>query len=192
MKRKPLQKRLNLVPLELRPSKLNAQLLRSVLIFGLLFTPALGVSMKFFRWKLESESQILALQKDDLAKEIQNQIRLREAASEHLAMQTIQKAISEKLYWAEIFKELSTVAPKAVWLTNFETRVEENSKFVVITGSATSQQEIAEFFARLEQSFYFRNVAMKYSEAQEGSHPIQYKFQFEGKVHDATLAGGAR
>lgn len=182
--------RVNLIPVELRPSIVNYDSLSKVLIFTLLVVPLMASGMKFLKYQKVAEMEALTERRDELSKQIQNQIRLRESGTEHKSMQAIQKAMSEKVYWAMIFKELSTLFPKTIWLTNFETKAQANAKHVTIIGNSSSQADITELFSRLENSYYFRDVKIKYSEISDGKEPKLFQFQFEGNIYEPGTQKG--
>ena len=182
--------RVNLIPIEMRPSVVNYHSVSRILIFTFLIAPLLGGGVKLIKFHKLAEMEQLTQQRDELSRQIQNQIRLREAGSEHRAMQAIQKAISDKVYWAMIFKEMSTLFPKTIWLTNFETKAGPDAKHLVITGNSSSQADITEFFSRLESSYYFRDIKIKYSEINDGKEPKLFQFQFEGNIFEPGTAKG--
>jgi Tfp pilus assembly protein PilN len=100
------------------------------------------------------------------------------------AMQSVEQALKEKVYWADVFKELGNLGPNRVWLTGFNAKVEDRAKKVVISGNSVSQAEIAEFYARLEKSFYFRDLRIKFTESISGINPEIYRFEFEGTLFE--------
>lgn len=100
------------------------------------------------------------------------------------AMQSVEQALKEKIYWADVFKELGNLGPNRVWLTGFSAKAEDHSKKVVISGNSVSQAEIAEFYARLEKSFYFRDLHIKFTESISGINPQIYRFEFEGTLFE--------
>jgi Tfp pilus assembly protein PilN len=140
-------------------------------------------------WIANRDLQAESGKRDALAKELQALIQKRDSSAESTTAAGVERALAQKLYWAEAFKELTNVAPRTVWLTAFDTAVDAEGKKVVIAGTSASQSDIAEFYARLERSYFFRDVQIKFTEA-EGEHSSLFRFQFEGKVFEG--AGGRR
>ncbi len=187
--RLPPRRRLNFIPASLRPSILGPGVLIGLLVFMVAGVPLLAVGAKAARWAAERRLESATQEQENIASRITASIQARDSSTDQLALTAVKKAISEKLYWADVFKELSTVAPKSIWLTAFDTAVEGNVKKVTIAGQGPSQPEIAEFFSRLERSYFFRDVQLKFTESNEISGRSLYRFQFEGKVFDDGKGG---
>ncbi len=181
-------RRINFLPPENRPSPLSPAVIAVVFLCCLLGVPLLGGGAKVARWSAERRLSSLSSARDSLAAQVASNVKARDSSVDQRAVSAVKTALSQKLYWAEVFKELSNVAPKGVWLTTFDTSVAEGVKKVVIAGEGISQAEIAEFFSRLEKSYYFRNVQMKFTEAATES-ATKFRFQFEGSVFDEKKGG---
>jgi Tfp pilus assembly protein PilN len=87
--------------------------------------------------------------------------------------------LEKKLHWSDFLKELSLLAPQNAWLVTVTAKREEGQHGVLITGEASSQATVSNFFLALERSYYFRNVRFKYAERVEDMNPSLYQFQFE-------------
>jgi Tfp pilus assembly protein PilN len=185
----PPHRRMNFIPENLRPSIFGPDSLRLLLVVLALGVPLLAAGARAVHWGAEQSLQSTTREQEALAQRITASVQSRDTSADQLAMSAIRKALSEKLYWADVFKELSNVAPKSIWLNSFDTSVDGGVKKVVISGQGTSQPEIAEFFARLERSYFFRDVQLKYTETSEVTGSAQIRFQFEGKVFDDGKAG---
>lgn len=181
-------RRVNFLPADRRPSALGPGTLLALLAVAVLGVPLLGGGAKAARWGAERKLASLTAERDSLAAQVASGIQVRDSSADQMAVNSVKKALSEKVYWAAAFKELSNVAPKGIWLTAFDTSAVEGGKRVVIAGQGTSQAEVAEFFARLEGSYYFRDVQLKLTESvSDGAG--QFQFQFEGKMFDEPKGG---
>jgi hypothetical protein len=178
-------KRINFIPPELRPSLVNARTFAFALLLALVGGPSAWIGIAAMeRHYAKSYAEKVAT-RDDLEKQIQNHVRLRAEAKDFGRLAAIEKALAAKLFWAEAFKELGAIAPAQVWLNRFEAKIDDKGRRVVITGSSVSPEVMAEFYARLERSFYFRDVRIRYAEADENYASNLYRFQFEGTVFEA-------
>lgn len=183
------RRRMNFIPLELQPSALGPATLATVVVVMALALPAAGLGAATLRWSAERKLQKITVAREQVAAQLTSSIQTRDSSADQLAAAAIKKAMAEKLYWAEAFKELSNLAPKSIWLTAFDTAVDADGKKVSIAGQGSSQLEISEFFARLEQSYFFRDVQIKFSENSEEKGAALYRFKFEGKVFDEPKGG---
>lgn len=181
-------RRVNFLPADRRPTAIGPGTIVALLLIAILGVPVLGGGAKAARWGAERKLASLTAERDSLAAQVATGIQTRDSSADQLAVNSVKKALAEKVYWAAAFKELSNVASKGIWLTAFDTSAVEGGKRVVIAGQGTSQAEVAEFFARLERSYYFRDVQLKLTESiPDGTG--QYQFQFEGKMFDDPKGG---
>jgi len=184
-------RRVNFLPPELRPSPINQRNFVVLVLITALGLPSAWLGLKAVSWKVEAKLSEVTAERDRLTSERQSLLLAREQSSEHRNLSSIRKALAEKIYWSGVFRELSNVAPKTLWLTEFETKADANGRSVMITGNSTSQTEVAEFLANLESSFFFRNVQMRFAEVQDDITPLSYKFQFDGRIFDPAREGEA-
>ena len=108
------------------------------------------------------------------------------------ALSAIQKVLSRKNYWSEIFKELSILIPDGVWLTHFSDQkavVPSSSAKLSLVGEADSHEVVAQFLTILEKSHHFGGVQINYVEKEENIQPSRYKFEFTVPVK--VLTGGS-
>jgi Tfp pilus assembly protein PilN len=91
---------------------------------------------------------------------------------------TLQKLVARKNYWSDAFKELSSIVPDGVWLTNFSHHPETPSRRLELSGQATDQARVAEFFGRLERSRNFAGAVMLSSVRDESVAPAKFVFKF--------------
>lgn len=185
------RRRLNFIPEELRPTLLTPKLFLAVTAVALLGVPAVGAGTLALRWTAERSLASATTRRDDVSTQVALRTKARDASADRLLASAVKKALAEKVYWADAFKELTNLAPKSVWLENFNTDAADTSgKKVVISGFGTSQVDIAEFFARLEKSYFFRFIEIKYTEMSEVNGGLSYRFQFEGRIFDDETGGG--
>ena len=60
-----------------------------------------------------------------------------------------------------LLEELSVLTPKKLWLSSLkEQTLSPSTHALTITGDATSNETIAEFMQKLEESEYFQNVRL--------------------------------
>lgn len=185
----PAHRRVNFIPPESRPSLFGPGVLVAFALVCAVGVPVAGGGAKIARWGAERRLASLASERDALAAQVALGVQTRDSSADQRAVAAVKKALSEKVFWAEVFKELTNVAPKGVWLTTFDTSVKDGAKHVVIAGQGPSQAEVTEFFARLERSYYFREVQLKFTEMAGDKAASLYRFQFEGKVFEEPKGG---
>lgn len=100
----------------------------------------------------------------------------------------IRRALDEKIYWADAFKELSMIVPNDVWLTDFQTAMLEGKRVMSITGQSASNKKMTDFFSSLERSFFFRDVQIRFSEKLSQFTPDLFRFKFECNVSEQKAA----
>jgi Tfp pilus assembly protein PilN len=176
-------RRMNLIPIELQPGLFSDQNIAVLAAIAFLAMPVLGGMGKGVAWFMNRGLRAEIVKRDELAHNLQAQMNRQLASQEAQAANGVQRALAQKLYWAEAFKELTNVAPRTVWLTSFDTAAEQDGRKVVIAGTGSSQEQIAEFFSRLERSYFFRDMQIKFTES-EGGRSSLVRFQFEGKVYE--------
>jgi Tfp pilus assembly protein PilN len=186
---RPARYRVNFIPKELRPSLVNYRTFKLVLCLTVFAVPGSYLALQPVRWQIEAELTAVSKERDSEAQSLQNKLRLHEDNKQQRSLQSIRKALSEKIYWSAVFKELSNIAPSSVWLSGLETSAGENGRTLMISGDSTSQAAIAEFLANMENSYFFRDVRIRFSEAQADVRPILYRFQFEGRIFDPKPGG---
>lgn len=188
---KPVKKipRINFLPPEMRPSLVNQQSFSILLLLTFFALPTIAGGLKLVTYKFRLDQAALIEKKSALSQELTILGDARAQSSEYKSLQAVKKALAERIFWAGVFKELSNVAPKTLWLTEFETKVEDSGKSVIISGHSRSQADIGEFLGNLEKSYFFRNIQMKFSKAEEGREPQQFRFQFEGTLFEPNSGG---
>lgn len=182
MKSAQSRKRLNFLPKELQPSLINHQSFCIALAVTFLLIPGIGIGLKVVQVQSEAVLMEVEKQKNDTQTQLAHRLRLREENIDTRTVQAVKKAISERVYWSSIFKELSALSPKGIWLTDLETKLEENGRSIQITGEARSQEEVGKFLENLEKSYFFRNIKLNYTELLTNHKKELIRFQFQGNI----------
>ena len=95
------------------------------------------------------------------------------------SLASLESVLTNKAAWTEPFRELSGLVPIGVWLSKLNASYDKaGARIITISGSAESEKKVSEFFSALEQSYYFRNVAINFSERQKEIAPLLYNFEF--------------
>jgi Tfp pilus assembly protein PilN len=180
--RKP-KTRINFLPASMRKAAVRPSTVVFSLLGGSLLIPLLGFGLAQWQSSIAltqvTQSQRLA----ETETKIQAQIAARDGG-DAAVLRSVQKALAERQYWSEIFKELGNIGPQKIWLTTFTAKIEDKAKKVVISGNSATQAEIAEFYSRLEKSFYFRDLHIKFTESTKDIEPQIYRFEFEGTLFE--------
>lgn len=176
------RRRINFLPKELRASFINFRSLTQALAVSFVVIPVLAAAVNSVHWRYQAAFEEDQARSEANQKELQFLMKLREQRNETQLHMTVEKTREEKVLWSEAFQELSTITPKQIWLTNFDTKIGEGGKSFVLTGNTTSKAELAAFLARLEKSYFFRGVKVKFTETL-GDYESLIRFQFEGPVY---------
>jgi len=132
--------------------------------------------------------QVLKVQNEDLSKEIQVLTEQNKKMDENAeTLNTLQKVLSRKNYWSEIFKELSILIPKGIWLTNF---TNSGTERITLKGESSTPEGVAKFLRALEASQHFSGARMISSEKEDEIVPTRYKFELSVPV-SISAAGGS-
>jgi Tfp pilus assembly protein PilN len=97
-------------------------------------------------------------------------------------MQAAQQFLQARVVWTDLFKELSLIVPRGVWLTQFSNTVKEGQSRVILIGEAPSQEKVAEFLGALESSYFFKNTNLQASEKLLGYAPSLFRFSVESTI----------
>ncbi len=176
------RKRLNFLPKELQPSFVNYESFCFALAVTFLLIPGIGIGLKVVQIQSEAAFIEIEKQKNDTQSQLAHRLKLREENIDTRTVQAVKKAISERVYWSSIFKELSALSPKGIWLTDLETKLEENGRSIQISGEAKSQEEVGKFLENLEKSYFFRNIKLNYTELLTNNKKELIRFQFQGSI----------
>lgn len=106
-----------------------------------------------------------------------------------LLISSLNEILGKKLNWSEVFKELSTIIPKDVWISSFETKFENGSWSLSFKGSSPSQTLVSQFFSLMENSYHFSNAMIQYSQKKDKIAPNLYEFEIKVPLrHIAKVA----
>ncbi len=120
-----------------------------------------------FQWWFSGTATALEAEKGKIQGEIDNYNRIIGEVTQFEAQKAeLQKKLdvignlkSNKVGPVKLLEELATVIPKKVWLGSIrETTTPPASHSVALTGEAISDEVVAEFMTKLEESDYFSNV----------------------------------
>jgi Tfp pilus assembly protein PilN len=178
---RPRARRINLLPSELKP-KVELQHEALSLGIGILFVVSAIITSTSQHFAIQNRQRQLASIKTEES-EVEAQVvaltaKSAQAAEKQARYASFQEVLNRKTYWVEMFKELTSVMPKDVWLTHLQSSVSERDKNIVLQGEAASQEKVAEFLRALEKSQYFNTIVVKTSEKQDDYRPDLYKFEF--------------
>lgn len=184
------KKRINFLPQDLRPKREFPVEIVPLSLYAILVM-YVGISMLNNRLdtnrthekldQLVSENNSLSLQIQVLTEQSKKLDQNNEVLG------TLQKVLNRKNYWSEIFKELSILIPKGIWLTSFANSTTNDQ--LVLKGESGSQDLIAGFLKTLETSHHFSGARMIFSEKQNEVQPTRYQFEFVIPVK-ASNGGG--
>lgn len=109
----------------------------------------------------------------------------------------INKFIGKHFRWNEAMRELSVLTLDGVWLSSFtgETDDGEDEKKgglfssekdakkdelkILLSGEAGSPEHVSRYLSLLEESFFFRDIKIKFSEQLVDIEPSLYRFQLD-------------
>jgi Tfp pilus assembly protein PilN len=185
-----MKKRLNFIPRELQPKMVFPHELIPIVLFAfvVLFIASSSVSMHYESKRTANVLQQMKDQDVELTKQIQVLSEQNKKNDQNVeTFGTLQKVLSRKNYWSEIFKELSILIPQGIWLTNF---TNSGSDRVVLKGESSSPEGVAKFLRKLEGSQHFSGARMNYSEKEKDVSPSRYKFEMSVPVKLPDSGGG--
>jgi Tfp pilus assembly protein PilN len=186
-----VHKRINLLPADLKP-KLEFQPEMLSLGIGVFFFASVIVTSTNNYFAISHRQRQLAsiqAEKQDLSTKVAALKAKDELLTQRQArLVSFQEIVNRKTYWVEMFKELTTLMPKEVWLTNLNSTFSEHDKNLTLKGEAASQGKVAEFLSALEKSTYFNTIVMKTSEKQDEIRPDLYKFEFSVPITPTAAA----
>ncbi len=167
-------------------NKRNYTILGSTLFMLVFGSVNLGIYLKLAE-KREAVRSIASINLD-LNEKIQS---LSHSSAESLSVKdaAVRQALEDKIYWADAFKELSMIVPSNVWLTEFQSSMVDGKRVMNITGQSSSNKKMSEFFSALEQSYFFRDVQMRFSEKLGQFSPDLFRFKFDCNVADQPKVG---
>ena len=173
------RKRINFLPQELRPKREFPVEIVPLSLYALLIL-YVGTSMITNRIDTNrTREQLDGLLAENNSLSLQIQVLTEQSKKmdqNNEVLGTLQKVLNRKNYWSEIFKELSILIPRGIWLTNFANSSTNDQ--LVLKGESGSQDLIADFLKTLETSHHFSGARMIFSERQNEVQPTRYQFEF--------------
>ncbi|MBI5469386.1 MAG: PilN domain-containing protein [Deltaproteobacteria bacterium] len=88
----------------------------------------------------------------------------------------------KRISWSNVLKKLSHDVPQGLWLKNLSTSDSAGSKKLRILGSALSNRAVADFIFTLENSGYFDNVALSYTQRRDFGSETVYDFELSASL----------
>jgi type IV pilus assembly protein PilN len=183
-----IEQRTNLLPHELRP---RLELRPEHLSFGLVavFAACAALISLVNQHEISSQRQRLArirAEKVEISTRVESLTSRGETVAQRLWRSNAFQSIEDrKIYWVEMFRELATLTPKNVWLTDMSSNMSESDRGITLKGEAASQSKVAEFLKALENSTYFSKAIIKTSEKENDYKPSLYKFEINVPLEKA-------
>ncbi|MBI3398087.1 MAG: PilN domain-containing protein [Deltaproteobacteria bacterium] len=190
--------RINLIPDEVRNKKKAAQ--KRPLVIGLLVFYILGLGAFYFYQKAKIKErlhkiELMGKERDTLItqnaryKEIIERINLTQKRGNEIKkrLDIINVLLEGRVYWSEILRSITHIVPDGVWLMSLSTYdiSKGPGKGVKCSGTAISNSGIAEFVFALENSQFFRNILLNYSQKRELQGRDIYDFEITADLREA-------
>ncbi len=159
-----------------------------LLSFPLMLTMVLILSgRQLFELKnLEDSYGLLNLKNNELNLKIAELMTVKKNLNKEQEKEdAIQELLKGRLLWSSVFKELTLLVPKEIWLVSLNNElVNETQKKIEITGESLSAEAVTHFFKSLEESYYFSQVRLVFVEKQLDKSPSLYRFRFNCLIHN--------
>lgn len=127
---------------------------------------------------LETRKIDIELKKlDSIKKELSNKLSAipRVVATGPSLEQEITEAMKKTPPWSRIVSEISLIVPEEVWLSSIDAKGEKEGMMTVIKGFSLTQMGVAKFISSLEDSNYFENVEIVFSQMGERNVSFELK-----------------
>ena len=189
--------RINLIPEEIRRQKRALQ--TRPLIIAILVIYAIGLGAvhlyqtngvkkrlaKVERLRIERDNIIIQNMryKDAIEKITQAQKREEDIKKR---LDIISSLLEGRVYWSELLKNITHLVPDEVWLTSLSTydAPRGTGKGVKFNGTAAWNSGIAEFVFAVENSRFFGNVQLGYSQKRELKERDIYDFEITADLKE--------
>ena len=173
--------RINLLPTEVSQRLFITKVRRVLVVALILYILAIGALHSYQKWAVagvKSGINLLLDEKKGLInehrryKDILNKTRLLQKREGEIGrrVEIISGLVEYRLPWAELFAFLSNNIPRKVWLTSLassDKKGDSLQKVLRFGGTALNNVSIADFIFILENSRYFDNVLLTYSQKRE-------------------------
>ncbi len=90
--------------------------------------------------------------------------------------------VDKRISWSTVLKKLSHDAPQGLWLKNLSTSDAAGGKKLRVLGAALSNRAVADFIFTLENSGYFDNVALSYTQRRDFDSETIYDFELSASL----------
>ncbi len=184
------RKNINFVPAELRPQIHLPNEVIPMTLVSMMLIYAIASSVYFYFEKSVVSKTLATIDAENAKiaesiKYLSKENRVIEQKGETLS--SLQKVLSRKNYWSEIFKELSILTPKDIWLTSLNN---SDPQILILSGESTRLDAVPRFLKALETSHHFYGVQINYTQKDTNVVPTRYTFEFSIPVK-ASIGGGS-
>lgn len=200
--------RINLIPDDIRMKKRAGR--KRPLVISLLVIYVLGLGAVYFYQRVKISERLnnieqVKKQRDELIaqsaryKEVIERINLAQRKEEDIKkrLEVIGSLLEGRIYWSHILRNITHIVPDGVWLVSLATydlpkgpgNVQTESiggKGVKFNGTAISNSRIAEFVFAIENSQFFGNVLLAYSQKRESKGKDLYDFEITTDLKKAS------
>ena len=188
-KKGPVLHRINLVPKNARgPAfEVPAKALPAIIVATLLVLSFAGVSQQMSFKSLRSKKEEIAAKQKELNDKIdvltleKNSVEIRQKQ-----VSTIQQIQARKISWSDLFKELSLLISKDIWLSAMQAQVNAGKRMVTLEGAGETPMSVSMFFQALELSYFFRRVMLVTSTLDEKTYPPLYRYKFSVPIDEGA------
>ncbi|MBI3755467.1 MAG: PilN domain-containing protein, partial [Deltaproteobacteria bacterium] len=131
-------------------------------------------------------------------KEVIERINLAQKKEEDIKkrLAVIDSLLQGRIYWSEILRNITHLIPDGIWFASMSTydlvkgagnvqAEQAGGKSVKFNGTALSNSRIAEFVFALENSQFFGNVLLAYSQKREFHGRDLYDFEITADLKEA-------
>lgn len=190
--------RINLIPDEIRSKKKAGQ--RRPLIVGFLIVYVILLGTVYYYQKTRVKGKLNTMEtirkeKDELMaqnaryRDVIERINQTQKREDEIRKRlvVISAILDNRIYWSEILKNITHTVPDGVWLTSMSTYDLTNvvGKGVKFSGTAISNSGIAEFVFALENSRFFGNILLSYTQKRELNGRDLYDFEITADLKGA-------
>lgn len=186
-------KGINLIPDDIKDSRRLKRWRRAFMLAAALYLVILGLvylrQYSVIREKRAEESALLKEEEPFAGRgavytELSRRIRDARQAEGELKKRLNAGAgvIDRRVPWSMVLKKLSHDVPQGMWLNGLSTTDAANGKKLRVLGSALSNRAVADFVFTLENSNYFENVSLSYTQRRESGSRIVYDFELSASL----------
>lgn len=179
--------RINLLPVRAQKKRSKSLIQIAGMAATLCVAAAIGIGANMYYTDIaEKQQEKIDASKDEIKrlKKIIGEVNQLDKQKSRLLKQlsVIEKLERSKLGPVRVLDELSTYIPKRVWLKHFE----EKGGSLTLKGVGLENSDISEFLRALQKSKYFKNVKLKYTQAQKSNGVSIFNFMITCGVNYAA------